>query len=345
MFSGCRPGGPCQFVMHGEESNSPQNDVFRSIFNLPDDIPDLPLSQVENLPVEYYLHEGIPEEYRDFFYEGVLEWNTSLKHEVFTIKGIDHNEIDPIDNRKDQKNVIYWFSEDQLRDTLGIYNRILLDDVLSIAHTFPMINVEGIDNSSSYLKISDADIIINERFITDVEFVRFFLLKRLKYLGVEVDDVEDIEMLLDKIITYWEAMSIEDTRRLAIRELEGKKSQFLKNGASRGYIEEAMDFLNGRVLLYTELEDIHLASIRNDTIHGYQNIYPEKLKNGNTILRDTILHELGHGLGLDHYYSDEADDYRPLMSNRMVRTSQDLMLTSRSIDDHVHHSLSCTYNF
>ena len=142
VFAGCPRGDPCQLVMHGSKFNSPENNVFRSLFNLPNDIPHLPLSQGEDFPLEYYLHESVPEEYRNVFYEKILRWNRSLEREIFIIKGIDHNEIDPIHNRKDQKNVIYWFSEDQLRDTLSVYNMMFPEDVLSTAYNFPMINVE-----------------------------------------------------------------------------------------------------------------------------------------------------------------------------------------------------------
>ena len=340
VFFGCR-GDPCQSVRHGGLFNFSGNDTFRSVLNLPDNIPNLPLSQGEDLPMGYYLHKSVPEEYRSFFYEEVLEWNTSFNRELFTIKGIDYNEIDPINNRKDQRNVIYWFDEDQMRDTLIMYDwTFLLEDGLNVAHNFPMIDAENIDDSLSYLKISDADIIIRERFITDIEFVRSFLLRRSRHLGIEVDDNEDIEALQNKLVTYWEGMSIEDTRRLVVRELEYKRDQLLRSNL---YTEEEIDLFGRWIILSAAREDIYFASIRNNTIDSYQNINIEDLKNGNIILRNTISHELAHGLGLDHY--DKRPDNSNLMSSEIIRTPQDLILTLKPIDDDVRHSLSCTYDF
>lgn len=163
LFLGCDEN-PCRFVLYADEeyglsSKSP----LKALFDLPNDIPHLPLSRGEDFPMAYWIHADVPEGLRDPLLRVFEDWNTQIEFQAFVFSGIDDHPVDPIDNRRDGKNVVYWLNIDQITDTITTYDSTISNFDFSKIDgvTFPMTTKDHINEATSFVKIFDADILIN----------------------------------------------------------------------------------------------------------------------------------------------------------------------------------------
>ena len=316
---------PCDFVESAHLYHSPFYSSFRQLLNLPDpeSVPRLPLSHGENFPIEYYLHKSIPEQNRSVFYNTFSEWNTRVGFRMFVVKGIDYGDIHLIDNRRDQRNVIYWFNEEEWNRMYTQYNAgseesplSNLSDLLT-AVALPMLHLDNIDDSSSYLLISDVDLIIREEFTTNVQVIRWQFMQRLQYLGLQPPMDADVEYLQSMLVQYLSNMSPESFRDLMIQQMQDVGID------PSSYTDRVAFFEN----------------IRKETIRDYSlDLSTESLSNSD-YLRNTVLHELGHAIGLGH--SDNEDS---LMYSGYANEVSRYILTPKYIDSGTIYKLSCIYN-
>ena len=141
----------------------------------------------EALPIEYYLHESIPREYRPFFYVAADTWNRRLQQEVIRISSaIDHNPINIEHNLSDQKNVIYLIDREYFREISINFSPNQLEDLdffpPGISRHFLS---KALDESGLFLPISETDMMIREEILTDLEVYRHHLITSLQELGAE----------------------------------------------------------------------------------------------------------------------------------------------------------------
>ena len=137
------------------------------------------------LPLEYYLHESIPQQYRPLIYNQEDDWNNTVGKRILRIyRELDRGVFDPQVNKYDQKNVIYVASSED-------YAQVLRPDdatrnlyaLIPGTSNIPLPNETQLD--LPFVPITDADIIIREEALTDIGFYRSQLLLDLENLGVE----------------------------------------------------------------------------------------------------------------------------------------------------------------
>ena len=215
----------CDFVMYGDDIKIRW--IIKQIFGfLPDHISHLPISYSEkDFSIEYWIHESTPEVQRHFIYQVIEETNIELGFHAFRIAGIDSNEIDSIDNRKDQRNVIYLLDEEEMSTLLSAFAYIPGQAALqSPALTIQVPNLNVL-HPLPY-PIIDADIIINTNITTDLEAFRAYLADYSEQLGIENPPSNTYLAYLHNLL-IWHLETIdtdaEEHRRLLIEVLTQRR--------------------------------------------------------------------------------------------------------------------------
>ena len=183
-------------------------------------IPHLPLSRSEeDFPIKYWIYKDTTEAQRDLVHQVVEEMNMELGFTAFKIAGIDSSEINSINNRKDQKNVIYLLDEE---DMSALFSDLsYTSDQVTVQGTGTTIQVPVLDMStSSFYPIVEADIIINKDSSTDLGAFRSYLVTHLKQFGIENPPLDaDVTHLHDLLIRHLENIDTEEYRNLLVQGL------------------------------------------------------------------------------------------------------------------------------
>ena len=262
-----------------------------------------------SLPVNLYLHESIPENYRPFFYIAAQHWNRSVKSEFIKISSeIDRGVIDVQANISDQRNVIYlvdrstFNSMAQLNFSSGATRPILSRDK-ALYDTLP------------YIPIIDVDILIQKDALTDLEYYRAQLIKRLKSLGVEKDFSDtDVETLQRRVADRIENMTSEDVKTFLIEAIKRTAllNQYTNTFTTQDDIDERIAQIQNldirrinqnKAMLRYDLLTVNLALMNSQSSVALQNI---------------IKHEMGHVLGLGDLIF-EPSRTAPLMKPNLLQ--------------------------
>ena len=222
----------CDFVIYGDDIEIRL--IVNQIFGfLPDNIPHLPISHPEeNFPIQYWIHSDMPEIQRRLVYQVVEEINMALHFRAFTIAGIDSSEIDRIDNRKDQKNVIYWLDKEEISIRVFASSQTIFQGAGTVMQV-PNLDILH----SSYYPILDADLIINTDIATDREAFRGFLILHLKQVGIEDPPLDaDVTDLHGLLVEHLENMDDEEEYRRLHIDILTQGRQMMEQ-----YLDEARD--------------------------------------------------------------------------------------------------------
>ena len=344
----------CDFLMYAD--NMGMRLLRKRIFGfLPEHIPHLPLSySEEDFPINYWIHEDIPEAQRYLIYQVVGEVNMELGFRAFVIAGIDSNQIDSIGNRKDQRNVIYWLDREEIS---ALVSHLTYYSSEVIASRIPAITIQTPNPNIldlSFYPIFDADIVINIDFITDLKVFQSYLIVKLKEFGVEDIPLNvNVRYLYNLLIQRLASITLEEYQEMLINNLTQElQTTELYSNAVRNEIdlteEEEENFNQSSAGINREISHITSADIaelfRSIILHRgrFTFIDVDRFQNSSSVFFKTSLkHELLHVLGLDHYTGIINSDTKPLMGGDVGFED---ILTSRQVDDYAEKSLSCIYD-
>ena len=344
----------CNFVMYGDDMRVKLG--MKHIFGyLPDSIFHLPLAHSEeDFPIKYWLHVGIPEDQRSLVDQAIEETNSELGFRAFTIEGIDYSEIDPIDNRKDQKNVIYWLDKEEMSTAMSIFASNFKHNFLLPGFTVFFLDWDTLNNVS--YPILDTDINIDANFTTDLEALRSYLVAGLKLFGVESPPLNtSTEDMRDMLKERLENIDIEEYRELLIENLTQIKQSIRQ---TRNEMRDEIGLSEAEEMslnqLLTQIDTVifrmsvddssALATSAEKITNIIASINIARFQDSSSVSFKSLLkHELLHTLGLDHYKGPIFEGVRPLMAEVGLFVPEDI-LTPGEVDFYAERSLSCIYD-
>ena len=252
-----------------------------------------------HLPLEYYLHKSIPQQYISFFGEQADAWNNTLDREIVKINDeIDQGIFDPKTNESDQKNVIYVINKEEYNMLYPDQNELIHNlEFKSGISKITVSKTNPYQNTPSFLSITDADIMIRQEILSDTEIYRSRLLIDIDNLGIEGSfENADVEILRKVIMDHLQTMTDEDVKAFLIKPLEKNKKALLEdqenNSAKIDEIDQRIDTaqnMNNQQLRRTKIDIAQkILSVDMNLIQAEMSI----------LLQSTIKHEIGHGLGL-----------------------------------------------
>ena len=345
----------CNFVIYRDDLRIQL--LMKNTFGfLPDHIAHLPLAyKEEDFPIKYWIHEDMPEGQRKSAYEAVAEINVELDFTAFIIEGIDYNEVNFVDNRKDQKNVIYWFNQEQLFAAILYHfsENSTPSNLVTIGGATILVPHPDMLNVVSY-PIFDVDILLNNSFATDRQVLQVTLGIELNQLGIEnpplnADVIDVYNMLIERL----ETINIEEFRTILIEELrqrrrlEQQSLNELKNKVGlpetvEAKFNESFARIDKDIFVMERVPPLELQVMITNRYDAISSINLDPFQSSSSIYFKSVMkHELLHGLGLDHY---EAENLKPFMRNGRDIDSVEDILIPEQVDIYAKKSLSCLYD-
>ena len=140
-----------------------------------------------HLPLEYYLHKSIPQQYRNLFGEQADAWNNTLDREIVRVNDeIDQGIFDPKANESDQKNVIYVINREEYDILYPDQNELIHNLNFKPGNSRTTVSeTNPYQNTPSFLPITDSDIMIRQEILSDMELYRSRLLIDINKLDIE----------------------------------------------------------------------------------------------------------------------------------------------------------------
>lgn len=313
---------PCDLVFHGRD--------FRYVHP---DLPDKPLSHGDNLPVEFYLHAGIPRQYRPVMHAAAAELNMRVGFRMIAIRSaIDRGDMNQ--RRNDSRNVIYW--DDYWANSGGIeWSEVIRVMEAASTHIQPVVGPEP------WLTISDVDIVVyGEKPNTAAGIARVMFSAALYRLGVERSLVLDADLvdLQDMLIERLSSLDGEAFHDMVVQTMVAKGIEVPDAGAAdvQDWIIGAVNAERGAGARLASFEDL-----RELWIDGFS-MDLERL-NTAVVLKNHMLHEFGHALGLAH--NEVVDSLmNPGYRVTAVPSFPADLLVEHDFDDPAVHGLGCTYD-
>ena len=316
---------PCELVFHGRDFIYPNPE-------LPDK--SLPLSHGENLPVEFYLHADIPRQYRPVMHAAAAELNMRVGFRMIAIR----SEIDRGDMYQrwdDFRSVIYW--DDYWANSGGT-------ELTAEVRTMEAARVEirPVAGTEPWIAISEVDIMVyGEKPNTAAGRLRIMLARTLRRLGVEPLPGEDVDLavLQSMVIERLSTASEGDFHDMVI-QLMSEMGVELPDAGEASVQDWILDRINEERRGAEPLGSFD--DLRRWLIEEFS-VDVDRFGTS-VILKNHMLHEFGHAVGLRHY--GDADN---LMAERAYRipvtpgVPVDL-LAEREFDDLAVHGLRCTYD-
>ena len=278
----------------------------------------------QSLPIEYHLHESIPRQYRPFFHIAKNAWNRKFKKDVIKISDeIDRNPMNTKKNRSDQKNVIYLIDEEFFQELSTEFSRNRLEDIETfLPGTSRHTPLQATDESLPFLPIVETDMMIREEALSDLELYRYHLIDTLQKLGAQEPlshlSVNDLRKM---VFFHFENMTVEEYRSLALKSLERERNAM--NDMSHSIRRVDPQKLDQDIEELKNMEPERVRFFKYDQIIRYLNVDIEMMKTQSSItLVNTAMHEMGHGLGLNHIPSNlddsSSDGTGPLMEEEYI---------------------------
>ena len=309
---------------------------------------------LRSLPIEYYLHESIPRQYRPFFYVAVDRWNEALRKfamerwnkvlrdDFIKISSeIDRNPINTKSNRSDRRNVIYLINREFFQEVSTEFNRNQLEDSDFFLpgmsrHSFaPPVS----DEPLPFLPLAEVDMMIRQEALTDFEMYKYNLIMSLQDLGV-TKPLSDLSVneLRRMVFFHFENMHVEEYRALVIRDMERTRDAISNNSPTM--TEHDPQKLNQDIEEVRNMESRRLRFLKYDQILNLLNVDLEMMETQSSItLVNAIMHEIGHGFGLNHIPSNP---YKPLME-ASIYSEPDQITISKEVDSYALRGMRCLY--
>ena len=299
---------------------------------------------LESLPIEYYLHESIPTQYRPFFYVAADTWNKKLKEEIIRINSeIDRNPINTESNRSDRKNVIYLVDEEYFQGESTEFSQNRLKDIdMFIPGLSRHAPPEIIDESLPFFPITETDIMIREEILTDLELYRYTLIMNLQKLGVEgpLFDVR-VDDLRYMVFFRLESMTVEEFRSLTLESLERTRDAVNNRSSNLIGMSDSQE-LDWAIEELRNMKPARVRSFKYDGIAKLLDVDMEMMRTqSSVILVSTIMHEMGHGLGLNQIPSN-PDGPRLLMEEHPYNKLSEMTIP-KEIDPYALLGTLCLY--
>ena len=296
---------------------------------------------LKSLPIEYYLHESIPRQYRPFFYVAADTWNRKLKQEVIRISSeIDRNPINIEHARSNQKNVIYLIDREYSREISINFNRNRLEDIDFFLPGISRHSLsKALDASGLFLPIAETDMMIREEILTDLETYRHHLITSLQELGAEEPFFDlNVHELRKMVSSHLENMSVEEYRSLAISDSERKRQTISNNSPTMRVYD--LQNINQDIEKLRNMEHGEVQSLKYDEMTRFLNADIEMMETSSSItLVTAVMHEMGHGLGLNHIPSNSN---RPLMEVEIYSRPSQITIP-KEIDSQALDGMRCLY--
>ena len=311
---------PCDLAFHG-----------RHFTYLNPDLPDAPLSHGDSLPVEFYLHAGIPPRHRPVMHAAAAELNSRLGFRMIAIR----SEIDRGDLHRrwnDSRNVIYW--DDYWANSGGIESTGEVR-VMEAART----HIHPVAGPEPWITISEVDIVVyGEKPNTAAGLVRVMFSNTLRRLGVDRSRWEDADLidLQGMLIERLSSADDEVFRGMVVQLMSDKGMDVPDAGRAdvQDWIIGAMNAERGEPLASFE-------GLRELLIDGFS-IGLERLDTS-VVLKNHMLHEFGHALGLAH--NENVDSL--MAAGDQVTAAPAVpgdLLVEHEFDDLAVHGLGCIYD-
>ena len=290
--------------------------------------PDLPLSHGENLPVEFYMHNSVPTRYRPVVRAAAAEWNEAAGFHAIAI----HREIDHGDTGRrdipDSRNVIYWSPRSDTEPS----------PVHMIAGQAAIQSLSA-PQGDSFVLITEVDIIIYAA-AAGLGPVRKLFENSLRRAGVTQAVGADIASLQRRWLDVLAGMSREHFREW-VKELMHEKYIFAWDHGQARFDRWILDAMNERLGNREPLRSFD--DLRSWLAEGFA-VDLEQLRDHvdrHPPVKDYLLHEFGHALGLDHH-----PDPGSLMHSGMEITPVPAVPgigVPATVDDVAVHGLACRY--
>ena len=323
---------PCLLVMHGRHFGKLTTgpDLHYGILAGLPDPPDLPLSH-GSLPLEFELHHSVPPRYRSVFEAAAAEWNTKAGLELIAIRGeIDRRDVS---HRwgQDSRNVVYWEGV-SATEPLAAYQTAGATAIKSAAAS----------PHEERLLVTEVDVTMYDvSTSTSLDLAREMLARSLRRAGVE-DPAEDIgdEGLQARWLGRLSSMSDKELHAWVVQLMhdKGVRLPIPSSGADREeWIVAAMNARMEHVERLTSFEDL-----RAWLVAGFS-IDLDTLDDSATLLKDYVLHEFGHALGLRHNPDPDSLMHGGLHITPVPATPRNYPAPT-GVDDAALHGLTCTYD-
>lgn len=314
---------PCHLIYHGRH--------FR--YRYPN-LPNLPLSHGDKFPVRFYLHTDIPRKNRPVVYAAAAELNMKVESQMIEIQSkIDNGDMNL--RWGDSKNVIYW--DDYWANSGGIESSEEIR-AMEAAATF----IDPVKGPEPYITISEVDIMIyGEKPNTATGLVRVMFNQSLRRLGLEpMSEDVDLKVLQNRLIERLSDVDREGFYDMVIRLMREKGIDFSPNSSRadiQNWIISAINAERKNAKSLTSFEDFRDLFIEEFSINLEQ-------FDTSVVLKNNMLHEFGHALGLSHHeYVNGLMFDRLLHITPVPRVPRDLLIQNE-FDDLAIHGLRCIYD-
>ena len=299
-----------------------------------------------SLPLQYSLHESVPEEYIPLFYEEAASWNNIAGDEMVRINAeIDREPFDPQANGLDGKNVIYVIDQEDYVHILNAPHNNIKEGpsalIPGISNITPL--KTNLPQSAPFVPIFDTDIIIREEALTDIGFYRHQLFTHMKRLGIEGDfHNEHIEVIRSAIVNHIIDMSDEDVKDLLIKDLEAQKATIRDQDRDPSLLDEVDQIIAETQSMSHQRTRQVKINLANNLLSGDMDTMESQ---SSIVLQNIIRHEIGHGLGLIDYIppAHHPMRHRSTMRPYLVEAYGQMTIL-KEIDPFAVLGLACLYN-
>ena len=273
---------PCDLVAHGSD--------YRYDYRYAD-LPDAPLSHGEGLPVEFRVHDEFPPSHRPVIHAAAAELNMRVGFRMIAIwSEIDRGDLHR--RRNDGRNVIYW--DDYWASSRGIE----LTSEIGVMQA-ATVEMRPVAVTEPWVAISEVDIVVfGEKPNTASGLVRILFGRTLRRLGVEPlpDEDVDLAVLQSMVIERLSTASEREFHDMVLQLMSEKRVELPETGEVN-----VEDWILGRIneerpgaaplgsfddLRRWMIDEFSVDVDRFDT---------------SVVLKNHVLHEFGHALGLRHY--------------------------------------------
>ena len=317
---------PCDLMFQGK-------DIYKDRYP---EASNFPLSRID-LPVEFHLNHSIPEQHRDIIREAASEWKTEpepgSEFRLITISDeIDDSQWSTPQQSQSSKNVIYWLDKDQYNiEDIDVRNNSLIFAAKTFLRAFSPSSIP-----IPYVFIFNSNIVIYEEPNDPIYLTRRMFTLLLETIGIKPPEDMDVIDLQHLFVEKLSKMSSDDFYNMVIKLMRDHDVEF-PNDEPEVIKKWVIEEVNKRI------EDTHLASFEDyrDLMIREYSFDLTNIFNSSTQLKNHVLHEFGHALGLGH--NDEPGTLMyDALNMTLVPYFPKNYLVPEHVDDLALHGLKCS---